>query len=88
MFQYDNPSDSDDDDYAYFDDDFDEDGLDDFEIENTKKIFVTLQDSYVIKRLSFHKSCGSFRSVDCNIFTIIVIFFLNLKVTLCMSILK
>ena len=49
----DDPYDSDDDDYDYFDDDdpFD----DDFEFDNSRKIFITLQDSPVIKRLSFHK---------------------------------
>jgi hypothetical protein len=53
IFQFDNPYDSDDDEYEFYDDD---DLLnDDFELENTRKIFVTLQDSTVIKRLSFHK---------------------------------
>jgi len=53
IFQFDNPYDSDDDDYDYYDEDdpFD----DDFEIDNSRKIFITLQDSSVIKRLSFHK---------------------------------
>ena len=60
MFQYDHPSDSDDDDYVYFDEDFNDD-FDNFEIENSKKIFVTLQDSHVIKRLSFHKNYGNFK---------------------------
>ena len=54
---FDVPSDSDDDDY--FDD---EDGFnDDFEDDNCRKIFITLQDSHIIKRLSFHKNSEHFR---------------------------
>ena len=63
IFQYDNPYDSDDDDYDYFDDD--DFFNDDFEVDNCRKIFVTLQDSHVINRLSFHKKAhGHFRSVS------------------------
>ena len=50
----------------YFDDDMYDDDFFDDEEENEeqkfKKIFVTLQDSHVINRLSFHKNViGSFR---------------------------
>ena len=63
IFQYDHPYDSDDDDYDYLYDYDDEDLFnDEVDDDNSRKIFVTLQDSHVIKRLSFHKKvCGHFR---------------------------
>jgi len=61
IFQYDmgGPFDSDEDDDEYFDEDdvFNED----FEEDKSRKIFVTLQDSHIIKRLSFHRNGGHFR---------------------------
>jgi hypothetical protein len=45
-----------------YEDEFFEDDEDDIEEDRTNKIFVTLQDSHVIQRLSFHKKTnGMFR---------------------------